>query len=257
MRRAVMLARDYAAKRVAFGRALIDLPLHATTLARLECECQVATHLVFAVAELLGHEEGGTAAPEDLALLRLLTPVVKLYTARQAIAVASEALEAFGGAGYIEDTGIPRLLRDAQVLSIWEGTTNVLSLDVWRAIDREGVLADALGVLRRRAQAEATGACASMARQIDAALEAIGRYAATSTASPERDANARAFAFALARTTAAVLLVEHAAWALAHTADPRPAIIAARWCARGLARFDTADLRGDRELVRGEASTPR
>src|SRR2546423_15397630 len=67
-------------------------------------------------------------------LLRLLTPVMKLTTGKQAVMVASEVLEAFGGAGYVEDTGLPQLLRDAQVLPIWEGTTNVLSLDTLHAL---------------------------------------------------------------------------------------------------------------------------
>src|SRR6185369_294028 len=67
-------------------------------------------------------------------LLRVLTPVMKLTTGKQAVSVASEVLEMFGGAGYVEDTGLPVLLRDSQVLPIWEGTTNVLALDGFRAL---------------------------------------------------------------------------------------------------------------------------
>jgi hypothetical protein len=67
-------------------------------------------------------------------MLRLLTPVAKLYLAKKCVAVASEGLECFGGQGYIEDTGLPAILRNAQVTPIWEGTTNVLSLDTLRAI---------------------------------------------------------------------------------------------------------------------------
>ena len=96
---------------------------------------------LFRVVELLGKEELGEATPDESAILRLLTPIAKLYTAKQCVAVASEVLECFGGAGYVEDTGIPVLLRDSQVLSIWEGTTNVLSLDTLRAIEREKALA--------------------------------------------------------------------------------------------------------------------
>ena len=66
-----------------------------------------------------------------------MAPLAKLATGQLAVAAASEYLEAFGGAGYVEDTGVPRLLRDAQVLPIWEGTTNVLALDVLRAVTRE------------------------------------------------------------------------------------------------------------------------
>ena len=69
--------------------------------------------------------ETGEISDSDALLLRLLTPVMKLTTAKQAVAVASEVLESFGGAGYVEDTGLPVLLRDSQVLPIWEGTTNV------------------------------------------------------------------------------------------------------------------------------------
>ena len=67
-------------------------------------------------------------------------PIAKLTTGKQAVAVASEAIEACGGAGYVEDTGLPRLLADAQVLPIWEGTTNVLSLDTLRALGKGGAL---------------------------------------------------------------------------------------------------------------------
>src|SRR4029078_3151803 len=79
--------------------------------------------------------------------LRLSAPLARLSTGRQAVASASEILEAFGGAGYVEDTGLPVLLRDAQVLPIWEGTTNVLSLDVLRVIAKEGSLPLLLGRL--------------------------------------------------------------------------------------------------------------
>ncbi len=98
MRRGVALARDYASKRRAFGKLLAEQPLHQETLADLEVEFEAAFHLVFRVAELIGREEVGEASADEMAVLRLLTPVVKLYTARQAIASASEVLEAFGGA---------------------------------------------------------------------------------------------------------------------------------------------------------------
>ncbi|HEY1014970.1 MAG TPA: acyl-CoA dehydrogenase family protein, partial [Herpetosiphonaceae bacterium] len=126
MRRGLALARDYAHKRVAFDAPLARKPLHLDTLATLQAEFEGAFHLTFLVVELMGREESGQLTPEQADLLRLLTSVAKLTTARQAVMVASEVLEAFGGAGYVEDTGLPVLLRDSQVLSIWEGTTNVL-----------------------------------------------------------------------------------------------------------------------------------
>ena len=135
MRRGLALARDYAGRRRAFGKLLADQPLHRETLAELDTEYTGGLHLVLHLAVLLGRSETGEASAAEEMLLRLLTPIAKLYTAKQSIAVTSEVLECFGGAGYVEDTGLPRLLRDCQVLSIWEGTTNVLSLDVLRVLE--------------------------------------------------------------------------------------------------------------------------
>eukprot|EP00064_Thunnus_orientalis_P016667 superscaffoldBa00003355_g16736 len=109
--------RDYATRRTAFGKLLKDHPLHMQTLARMEVETRGAFLLVMDVCRLLGREESGMATQLDTHLLRLLTPVVKLYTGKQAVAVVSEGLESFGGQGYIEDTGLPGLLRDSQVKS--------------------------------------------------------------------------------------------------------------------------------------------
>ncbi|NUR23343.1 acyl-CoA dehydrogenase family protein, partial [Frateuria sp.] len=134
MARALALACDYAVRREAFGRPLIEQPLHAQTLACMRAEFEGAFALAFEVAQLLGRVEQGRAAPREAALLRLLTPLAKLWTGKLAVALCSEALECFGGAGYIEDTGLPQLLRDAQVYAIWEGTTNVLALDGLRAL---------------------------------------------------------------------------------------------------------------------------
>src|SRR5262249_40974308 len=135
MRRGLALARDYARVRVAFGAPLAQKPLHVDTLATLQAELEGAFHLSFYLVELIGRGGAGTIDQEQHDLLRMLTSIAKLTTARQAVAVASEVLEACGGAGYVEDTGLPALLRDSQVLPIWEGTTNVLALDTLRALD--------------------------------------------------------------------------------------------------------------------------
>ncbi|HEU4565147.1 MAG TPA: acyl-CoA dehydrogenase family protein [Gemmatimonadaceae bacterium] len=249
MRRAVALARDYARRRVAFGRPIIEHPLHAETLAEMQVELEGAFHLVFRVVELLGRSECGTANERDAALLRLLTPVAKLYTGKQAVAVASEALEAFGGAGYIEDTGLPRLLRDAQVLSIWEGTTNVLSLDLLRAIDAgNGVEALASDVHDRLAGVSAPELAGAVAR-VREAVPRVVEHAARAAEGREpadpgaREVGARALAFGVARTYAGALLLEHAAWSLAHEGDRRPAIAAMRWCERELVPVVEGDAR--------------
>src|SRR5262245_5834199 len=147
MRRGLALARDYSRKRVVFGTPLAAKPLHVDTLAGLQAELLGAFHLTFFVVELLGRSDARQASEQHEQLLRILTPVAKLLTGRQAVQVLSEVIESFGGAGYVEDTGLPVLLRDAQVLPIWEGTTNVLSLDTLRALDAAG----GMGVVRREA----------------------------------------------------------------------------------------------------------
>ncbi|HEX7623151.1 MAG TPA: acyl-CoA dehydrogenase family protein, partial [Anaeromyxobacteraceae bacterium] len=152
MHRALALATDYARRREAFGATLAAQPLHADTLAALDAEREGAFLLAFRTAELLGLREGGEAKDQGSLLLRALTPLAKLTTAKQAVAVASEALECFGGAGYVEDTGLPRLLRDAQVLPIWEGTTNVLALDLLRALSAEGARPALAGEVERAAR---------------------------------------------------------------------------------------------------------
>ena len=235
MRRALALATDFATRRVAFGRPLAAHPLHAETLAAMAVEHAGAFHLTFHVGELLGKEEVGEASDDELLLLRLLTPVAKLYTGKQVVAVTSEALEAFGGAGYIEDTGLPRLLRDAQVLSIWEGTTNVLSLDVLRAVGKGDALRAFAEAVTRRLDALAHPALRAAAPRVADAGRRIAEYAARVASDGERQqAGARAFAFALARTYTAALLLEHADWAARHE-DAAPTTAALRWCAQDLA----------------------
>ena len=149
MRRALMLATAYAAQREAFGRKLEDHPLHREVLAQMAHEADGALYLTMRMAQLLGRIEAGAADAAEAALFRVGIALAKLYTAKQAVAVASEAIECFGGQGYMEDTGLPRLLRDAQVLPIWEGTTSVLSLDVLRVLRKSDALDALAGELLR------------------------------------------------------------------------------------------------------------
>jgi putative acyl-CoA dehydrogenase len=137
MRRALDWAQGYSKVRTAFGKPLIDHPLHKNSLATLEKNFADCFKMTFFVVELLGKEETNQATEDEKILLRALTPVVKLYTGKKVTQITSEVCEMIGGAGYIEDTGIPTLVRDAQVFSIWEGTTNVLSLDFLRAIQKD------------------------------------------------------------------------------------------------------------------------
>jgi alkylation response protein AidB-like acyl-CoA dehydrogenase len=143
-RRLLQLADDYSEKRVAFGKKLCEQPLHKKILKEAHEAFSKCFILTFSTVSLLQKEESlhnkGEADQEVSTLLRLFTPLAKLYTAKMNMMWTSELVESFGGAGYIEDTGIPRFLRDSQVLTIWEGTTNVLSLDCLRAIQKENAL---------------------------------------------------------------------------------------------------------------------
>jgi alkylation response protein AidB-like acyl-CoA dehydrogenase len=233
MARLLHLLRDYAARRAAFGRALADHPLHRETLADLHVEYEAALALTLDCARLLGRQEAGEATVDERALLRLLTPLCKLSTAKQVVATASEALEGFGGAGYVEDTGLPVWLRDAQVLPIWEGTTNVLSLDVLRAAAREGALVAWFGATRRRLEALSRGPLSPLGdavrRRVDE-TEAVLR--ATFEAGGEfTEAAARRLALRLAALSAAVPLAEQGAWALANGRGERSARAAQRFVA--------------------------
>ncbi|HET7586674.1 MAG TPA: acyl-CoA dehydrogenase family protein [Gammaproteobacteria bacterium] len=220
MRRGIALAHDYAGKRHAFGKLLREQPLHAETLADLDAGHAGAFHLVFEMARLLGRDECGAASDAEKGLLRLMTPVVKLYTAKQAIAVASEVLECFGGQGYIEDTGLPALLRNCQVLSIWEGTTNVLALDVLRALKRPELLQYLIEDSRRRLNKTAPigDDLRGQLQQRVGAMAARGEALAAMTAE-EQQAGARRFAYGLGQGYAAVLLAESVAHAEGAEAD--------------------------------------
>jgi alkylation response protein AidB-like acyl-CoA dehydrogenase len=263
MRRGVALARDYAGRRVAFGAPLARQPLHADTLAGLQAELEGAFALTFRVVELLGRLEAGELDDTGAALLRVLTPLAKLTTARQAVASASEVVEAFGGAGYVEDTGIPLLLRDTQVLSIWEGTTNVLALDTLRAMETAGGLAPLRAEVRACLEAVRDPSLATPARAVEQALDHAEGWLreAMRAGRPAVEAGARRFALSLGRAAGLALLCRHAQWSLHHEGDARAAAAARRLASHGvdLARAcdpaEAAALARDEPLPTADAGT--
>ncbi|HWH08694.1 MAG TPA: acyl-CoA dehydrogenase family protein [Candidatus Thermoplasmatota archaeon] len=131
-RRALREGQKNGAWRVAFGRRLQDHPLYARAVAALAVDVKGALLVTLDAAH--AHDRG------DHALVRALTPPAKAVTARLAVRAASEACEMLGGNGYVQPWVTERLLRDAQVLPIWEGTTNVQALDFLRACRREGAV---------------------------------------------------------------------------------------------------------------------
>jgi putative acyl-CoA dehydrogenase len=132
MRQAVAQATHHAAYRKAFGAELIDQPLMRNVLADLAIESEAATLLALRLAAAVEYSDD----PQQRAFRRLATAVGKYYVCKRAPAHAGEALECLGGNGYIEESGMPRLYRDAPLNSVWEGSGNVNALDVLRAMQR-------------------------------------------------------------------------------------------------------------------------
>jgi len=211
MRRAVALVEDYGRRRVAFRAPLSEKPLHQDTLLGMEAERTGALLLSFRAAALQGRVERGAATPAEAAARRAVVLLAKLTTGKQAVAVASEALECIGGAGYVEDTGLPRLLRDAQVLPIWEGTTNVLALELYRALREpgaaEGLAAELSAPLARVADPALRPAAEAAAR---AAAHARAWLAGAAARPEALEAGARRLALTLGRALQLALACAHA-----------------------------------------------
>jgi alkylation response protein AidB-like acyl-CoA dehydrogenase len=201
MRRAVSEALFIARNRVAFGRKLIELPLMRRQLLKLLLPAEQARTMVFQTAQALRAADGGDAQAYRLA--RILTPLIKFRACRDARKVTGDAMEVRGGCGYIEEWSDPRLVRDAHLGSIWEGTSNIVALDVIRAIRREDALAALLAHLQRL-QDETT-----MDAGLRATLQDASRRAATlaeRAAAEGGDALARRAASALYHLTTAVAM---------------------------------------------------
>ena len=248
MRRGLALARDYATKRVAFGAPLADKPLHADTLAGLQAEYEAGFHLAFFAVELLGRDESDMLDGAGKDMLRLLTPVAKLVTGKQSVAVLSEILESFGGAGYVEDTGLPMLLRDAQVFPIWEGTTNVLSLEVLRAVYSGGALSALQIEIETLVSSVRDVRLLHCTKLAQAALTRAQQWIAQSSGGG-MEAGARRFAMSLGRAFALLLLCRQAQWSLDHERDQRALFAAERFARNGVDVMTTEDIAASSALA--------
>ncbi|MGP3922891.1 acyl-CoA dehydrogenase family protein [Streptomyces sp. 8N616] len=143
MRQAVAQAVHHTAYRSAFGGPLIDKPLMRNVLADLALESEAATTVALRLAaayDAAADTEGGEAERQ---LLRLAVPAAKYWVTKRCTPLAAEALECLGGNGYVEESGMPRLLRESPLNSIWEGSGNIQALDVLRALQREPAALDA------------------------------------------------------------------------------------------------------------------
>jgi putative acyl-CoA dehydrogenase len=133
LRRSLHEAVWHARHRVAFGRTLAGQPLMASVLADLVVEYEAALTLGMRLAAAFD-----AATPQELALRRLALPAAKFHVCKRTVTAVGEALECLGGNGYVEESGMPRLYREAPVNSVWEGSGNVTALDLVRALQRDG-----------------------------------------------------------------------------------------------------------------------
>jgi putative acyl-CoA dehydrogenase len=202
MRAATVAAVHHASHRQAFGKELVAQPLMANVLADLALESQAAAAVAFRLAGAADRAARGDAG--ETALLRLALPAAKYWVCKRFPVHAAEALECLGGNGYVEESGLPRLYREAPLNSIWEGSGNVTALDVLRALARTAAAADAL-------LAELDAAAGADAR-LDAAVAGLRQRMAAleATTSLEAQHEARRLAGQIAVTLAAALLVRHA-----------------------------------------------
>ncbi|MDQ0160510.1 acyl-CoA dehydrogenase family protein [Alkalibacillus salilacus] len=174
MRRAYREARDYAFSREAFGGRLVDYPMVQETLVNLAAKWEVEMRASFEMIQLFDRvmPKGSDPSEHDQAMLRLYIALLKKETADQSIAFAHEAIEMHGGNGYIEDFVTPRLLRDAQVLTVWEGTANILGLEVLRLMKKYRVHETFLREMSERLTAM-TGDVAEVAEPVIKAVEQL------------------------------------------------------------------------------------
>jgi putative acyl-CoA dehydrogenase len=207
MRAALSRALHWATHRVAFGARLADAPLMQNVLADLALETEAALHLALAAAACL---ETSADAPSR-ALARLLVPASKYWVCKRAPVVALECMEAMGGNGYIEEQALPRFYREAPVNSIWEGSGNVICLDVLRALQRHPEAAPAWLALL------------DDVRGANADLDNAATRVRTIASADVPASQGRRVAQAMATTIAGALLVRHA-----------PAFVSDAYCASRL-----------------------
>jgi acyl-CoA dehydrogenase len=204
MRRALTEALFVARNRKAFGKPLIQLPLMRRQLLKLMLAAEAARSVLFFTANELEKADAGDESARKR--VRLLTPLIKFRACRDARKVTGDAMEVRGGVGYTEEWSDPRLLRDAHLGSIWEGTSNIVALDVMRAISREQCLEALLPELDERI----SRAPRLLAGRLAASLDKAAAFA-HETASTRNEAHARQAATGLYYACAAALLADEGA----------------------------------------------
>ncbi len=194
MRQAVAQATHHASERAAFGKVLTEQPAMLDVLADMALESEAATALMLRVASLF---DRATDEEADL-LRRIATPVAKYWVTKRTPGLVYEALECLGGNGYVEESTMPRLFRESPVNAVWEGSGNVIALDVLRALRKSPETAEAFVAELR--------AAGGTDRRVDAAIRRVESL----LRGPTPESGARGLVQALAVTLQASLLVRFA-----------------------------------------------
>jgi putative acyl-CoA dehydrogenase len=232
MRQAVVQAFHHAHHRKTFGSLLIEQPLMRSVLADLALESEAATALSLRLARAFDSEQ-----PEEIALRRVLTSAAKFWVCKRGCELAAEAMEVLGGNGYTEELPLARVAREMPVNSIWEGSGNIMCLDVLRAFGRSNAARDV--VLHELSRARGNQ------RHYDAALE---RFAAGIDTGALNEAHARRFTQSFVTLMQAQLLIAGATGASSRAA-------AEAFCATRLAEsgwgavFGASDAQVDTDAI--------
>jgi alkylation response protein AidB-like acyl-CoA dehydrogenase len=206
MRRSANEALFIARNRMAFGNRLVDLPLMQRQLVKILVTAEQARSMTFHTARVLQAADAGDARMARV--LRILTPLIKFRTCRDARKVAGDAMEVRGGCGYIEDWSDARVLRDAHLGSIWEGTSNIVALDVTRAIRREGALEALCDYVQELAVSKGMD---DVAQQATASFSRAAKFLDQVAHDRAREEDTRLAASAVYNATSAVFLCWEAA----------------------------------------------
>ena len=204
MRQAVVQAIHHARHRKAFGKLLIDQPLMRNVLADLLIESEAATLLMVRLASAFDARESD---PEERAFARITAAIAKYWLCKRACMQVGEALECLGGNGFVEESIMPRLYREAPLNSIWEGSGNVICLDILRALAKEPLALEVL--MRELRQNQSPDA------RLNKFVQDLETQLSQTTRDPNLEAQARNLAEALALALQANLMVRYSSPAMA------------------------------------------
>jgi acyl-CoA dehydrogenase len=251
MGRALLEAKVHAANREAFGSPIQAFPLMKRDLVEMAVDHEAATAYTFEAARVFEERERGESE-DAYALMRALVPVAKFRTGRMAVETASYAMEVLGGNGYVNDYVTHRLLRDAQVLPIWEGTSNILSLDLLRALDREDAHEPLLALVDERLDGVDHPALNDLAAEVHDHYADLGTAMAT-LATEDADyaqSKAKDLATLVFDVVTASLMLAEAQDAIEREEDARLAVVADRFVDRYLRDHDAHGVTdGDRTAL--------